>query len=386
MNTNQPIQIKLRVCFIYKTTYPGVLSELNLIPNYLAKKGFKVNVIALGGERINKIKENHLDNLEVNRINLGKNSNSSLKFILKSIIIINKKKWDLVHVFHFRWVVLLPLLCKQKNIKWLLDIRSGNLKNDFRRPLANFITRLESKFFDEVAVIHKEVGKNIFGNSQKTSNKYPVFPIGVDLSRFKQERRSLIKDEVQLASNNYLICYVGHLYAERKLHRLIEAIYISKKYLSTLKLLFIGDGEDKNRLKMIAQNLGLGKDIIFVGFIKYEEIPEYLNISDMAISYVPITIGYDVQPPFKTIEYLACGLPVIATDTKGNRFFIKNGENGLLVGDDPESISEAIVSIVKNPELRAKMIKNARKSVESYNWQNIIEEKILPVYKELVKG
>lgn len=378
--------MKLRVCFIYKTTYPGVLSELNLIPNYLAKKGFNVNVIALSGDKINNNKEIYPDNLEINRIDLGKNNNSSIKFILKSIIIINKKNLDLVHVFHFRWVFLLPLLCTKKNTKWLLDIRSGNLKNDFRRPLANFITRLESKFFDKVAVIHEELGKNIFGNIYNKTNKYPVFPIGVDLSRFKKEIKIQKRYKLQFALNNYLICYVGHLYAERKLDRLIKAIYISKKYFSTLKLLFIGDGEDKNRLKMIAQKLGLGKHIIFVGFIKYEEIPEYLNISDIAISYVPITIGYDVQPPFKTIEYLACGLPVIATNTKGNRFFIKNGENGLLVGDDPESISEAIVSIVKNPKLRAKMIKNARKSVESYNWQNIIEDKILPVYKELVKG
>lgn len=379
----KPVREKLRVCYIYKTTFPGVLSEINFVSTYLAKKGLSINIIALGGEKTFKTKENHIDNLEIYRISLGKNNNSSLKFILKSIKIINKKNFDLVHVFHFRWVILLPLLCLKKNTKWLLDIRSGNLKDDFRRPLANLITRLESRFFDKVAVIHEELRKIIFGNSQNNSIKYPIFPIGVDLGRFKKERRG--QEKYFFASEDYVICYLGHLYIERRLHHLIETIYISKKEIPNLKLLFIGDGDDINRLKNIAQKLFLAKDVVFTGFIKYEEIPKYLNFTDIAVSYVPITKGYDSQPPIKTIEYLATEMPVIATNTQGNRYFIKNNQNGLLVGDDPESLAGAIIRLAKNPELREKLIKNTRKSVEKYDWQNIIEEKILPVYRNLRK-
>lgn len=377
--------MNLKICFLYKTTYPGVLSELNRIPIYLAEKGINVTLIVLSGRKFNKTENKLPCNMEIFRINLGQNSNSSFKFLLKSIKFINKNNFDLVHVFHFRWVFLLPMLCRRKNIKWLLDIRSGNLKNDFRRPLANFMTKLESKFFDKVAVIHKELGEKILGSNQNKPIKYSVFPIGVDLSLFKKKIKDHKKKNLQFALDNYVICYIGHLYTERKLHNLIKAIYFSKKSIPNIKLLFIGDGEDKNRLKKIAHRMDLAKDIVFAGFIKYEKIPEYLNNSDMAISYVPITKGYDIQPPFKTIEYLASELPMIATDTKGNRYFIKDGENGLLVEDDPLSISEAVVKLFKNPELIEKMEKNARKSVENYDWNNIIEEKIWPVYEELLK-
>ena len=374
----------MKVCYIYKTTYPGVISEFNLIPIYLAKKKMNVAVIALGGKKFNIIVDKLSYNLAVYRCNLG-NNNSTFKFILKSIKFINKKNFDIVHVFHFRWVFLLPLLCLEKNTKWLLDIRSGNLKNDFRRPIANFISKLESKLFDRVDVIHEEVGRKILGKNQGKLDKYHIFPVGIDLSYFKKEIKKTEKDKLQFALNNYVICYFGHLYTQRKLHNLIKTIYISKKNIPNIKLLFIGDGEDKKRLEEVAKRLDLANDIIFTGSIKYEEISDYLGSSDVAISYVPITKGYDLQPPFKTIEYLANEMPVIATNTRGNRFFIKDGENGLLVEDDPESLAAAIVRIAKNPELQKKLIKNSRKSVEKYDWQNIIEENILPVYRNLKK-
>ena len=149
--------------------------------------------------------------------------------------------------------------------------------------------------------------------------------------------------------------------------------------------MFIGDGPDTPRLKTIAKNLGISNKIIFTGPIKYEDLPSYLNAGDIAVSFVPINKEFDIQPPKKTIDYLACELPTIATDTKGNRRFIKNRHNGLLIKDDAKSLEKAIIELLDNHDLRNTITKNSRISIAEFDWKNIVKKRILPVYEQLQK-
>ena len=119
------------------------------------------------------------------------------------------------------------------------------------------------------------------------------------------------------------------------------------------------------------------------GFVSYSEVPLYLNAADVGISFIPQTKEYDVQPPRKTVDYLACGLPVIATDTKGNKRFVKDGENGFLVNDTRECIASGMKRLL-NFKQYEKMKKFARQSVIQYDYENIIDSILLPVYKRLV--
>jgi glycosyltransferase involved in cell wall biosynthesis len=111
-----------------------------------------------------------------------------------------------------------------------------------------------------------------------------------------------------------------------------------------------------------------------------------LNAADIGISYVPKTPQYDPQPPLKTVEFLACGLPTIATDTVGNRVFIRNEYNGLLIDDTVESLSNAIVKLVTDTSLRTKFASVSRQSVRKYDWQNIVEKKLIPIYRWIISN
>jgi glycosyltransferase involved in cell wall biosynthesis len=89
--------------------------------------------------------------------------------------------------------------------------------------------------------------------------------------------------------------------------------------------------------------------------------------------------------PMVMIEAMACGLPAVCFDFKcGPRDIITEGENGLVVKDgDIDGLAEAIVKLMKNDELRRKMGANAKKVVETYSeekvmnkWVNLYEEAI----------
>ncbi|MBS3064671.1 MAG: glycosyltransferase, partial [DPANN group archaeon] len=90
-------------------------------------------------------------------------------------------------------------------------------------------------------------------------------------------------------------------------------------------------------------------------------------------NYLPFQkFGY-FYSPIKVHEYKACGKPVIASDIGNLKELVKNNVNGFLVNEsDIDEISSAIIKLLKNKKLRAKMGGTNRKEVlETYNWDYV---------------
>ncbi|HRE16056.1 MAG TPA: glycosyltransferase, partial [Rhodocyclaceae bacterium] len=93
---------------------------------------------------------------------------------------------------------------------------------------------------------------------------------------------------------------------------------------------------------------------------------------------------FEHQPPTKTVEYLAQGLPVIATDTAGNRSFIRHGVNGILSSDTPATFGQAIIDLLQSSHQIKELAAHARTSVTAFNWENIVREQVIPHYKKVL--
>jgi glycosyltransferase involved in cell wall biosynthesis len=84
--------------------------------------------------------------------------------------------------------------------------------------------------------------------------------------------------------------------------------------------------------------------------------------------------------PMVMIEAMACGLPAVSFDFKcGPRDIIQEGENGLVVKDgDVDGLAEAMMTLMRDDELRQRMGENAKKVVETYS-----EERVMRMWVEL---
>ena len=89
------------------------------------------------------------------------------------------------------------------------------------------------------------------------------------------------------------------------------------------------------------------------------ELPDILNNADL---YVHPSL-YEGHPK-ALLEAMACGLPVVATDVPGTREVISHGETGFLCGTSASEIRQALVEVLDNQELRARMGANAAKFVQ----------------------
>jgi glycosyltransferase involved in cell wall biosynthesis len=346
----------------------------------LSLLGIDVCVVAAG----EKNKEKTVDGAQVSFLKSSSVTNLSiypLFFVLKCLLYLRNlpdNAFDIIHVYHFPFCSLLPAVYRSKGMKWVFFTTSGPVKGSFISYLGWKLQTLESQIFDHVIL---RDASHIPQFSYRSDSTITIVPIGADL-KFFAPHPSSIRETYGIDEDVFLFTYVGSLNAVRKIETLIDALdtgFNGEK----VALMIVGNGGTQ-RLKEYAQEKNIIDHIIFTGEILYGRVPEYLAVADCFISYVPITPEFDIQPPLKTVEALAMGLPVIATNTLGNRRFIRDGENGLLTGDDVHSISSAMLHILKNPSLREQLKKNARPSVQEHDWQKIVSEKLLPTYERIL--
>ena len=85
----------------------------------------------------------------------------------------------------------------------------------------------------------------------------------------------------------------------------------------------------------------------------------------------------------KTIEAMASGLPVVATDAAGCRDVVQDGYNGLrALRGNAQSVAECVMRLVDDDSLRASVLAGARESLERYNW-DVVGRNYEDLYKEI---
>jgi glycosyltransferase involved in cell wall biosynthesis len=260
------------------------------------------------------------------------------------------------------------------------DIRHTAVRNRVVDQLSRWALRVQDRLVDRTIAIDEQVGKNIFPNTDDIS----ILPLGADLEAFAPGETPELRESWTVSDDELVIGYTGSLHPPRELHRLINAFVEVHESHPDTRLVIVGDGLDRDRLEKIARDSSARDAIHFTGKVPFEQMPEYVRAFDIGFAYVPDVKQYRDQPLSKTVEFLATGLPVIATDTPGNRIFVENGDNGILVDDDVDSYLSGLHRLIESPDERAALADGARESVSQYDYERIVEDELIPLYRELL--
>jgi glycosyltransferase involved in cell wall biosynthesis len=104
---------------------------------------------------------------------------------------------------------------------------------------------------------------------------------------------------------------------------------------------------------------------------------------DIGAAFIPDKPQYRNQPPLKTVEYLATGLPVAATDTPGNRRFVTHDENAEVAAPNVDAYADSLVELATDEEYRNRLSERARESVLEYDYERIVTDRLIPLYERL---
>lgn len=218
------------------------------------------------------------------------------------------------------------------------------------------------------------------------ADKVSIIPNGVDLDLFNPGVEPFgVRDRLD-AGGDSIVCFVGALGPWHGVDQLLQAFPIALRKDANMRLLLVGGAKEYEIGHLIAQtkSLGIADRVSFLGRVEHEEVPRILVESDVAVAPYPhADFGFS---PLKIFEYLACGLPVITSDVPSTREIIRHGENGLLAkAGDPNELAKAILSVLGDSDLAARLKEGALESAQDFSWRKSTE-RLAKLYRKALRG
>ena len=258
------------------------------------------------------------------------------------------------------WAAILP----KKIYKKKLIVRCGyeqlefleKQQRKFKIFLFKFLEKITYKNANQIILATQEDKNFVVNRFSIKKNKIFIIPNFINTNIFKKLNIKKIKNR---------IIFIGRFKEQKNLFNLLKAIKDLK-----VKLLMIGNGPLKSDLKKYVDDNNL--NVEFKENIKNSEIPIELNKSEIFI----LPSLYEGCP--KTLlEAMSSQTACIGTNVEGINNIIRNRENGLLANTDKDSIKKAIILLLGDPGLRAKIGFNAREFIiENYSLEKVIEKEI----------
>ncbi len=173
-------------------------------------------------------------------------------------------------------------------------------------------------------VANAEAVRDHFVTGGLPPEKAVVLPNLLDLEEFDAQSRVPFPGEARLPAGRRLVV-VNRLDPEKNTGLLIEALPLVRRRVPDAVLIVAGDGREMEKLRARTKQLGLESAVCFLGEV--EEVPALLRICEIR-ALLPIR---NEGLSNTILEYMAAGLPVLATDCGGNRELVRDGVTGRLV-------------------------------------------------------
>jgi len=192
-----------------------------------------------------------------------------------------------------------------------------------------------------------------------------VITHGLNDDSQEEVNRDQIRKQLGFAVDDVVVVTVNYLHPRKRLGMFIDAVAAAAKSDPKVKGLIVGDGPEIQRLKQQA-----GPEIQFAGFVPERNLHLYYKASDIYLHTARLeTFGLSV------IEASANSLPVISVNEGGPKETLIDRKTGLLVEAKAAWISEAILQLARDPDLRIRMGREGQRYVrEKYSWEKGAED------------
>lgn len=242
----------------------------------------------------------------------------------------------------------------------------------FFKPIELFM----AKYTDALITINLEDYEA--AKKMKTRGKAYYIPgIGLDVDKIRKVEVNKIskRRELGLAEEDFVIAMVGELIPRKNYPTAFKALTMCD--IPNIKYLICGIGECMDEYKEMVKKLGVSDKVVFAGF-RYD-IMKILKSSDVFL-FPTFQEGLSVA----LMEAMACGLPVIASQIRGNVDLVTEGQGGFLVNTkNAQEISNALKKLYICPEFRINCGKYNYNKVEEFSI-DVVRNKMKKLYSNLV--
>ncbi|HET6314157.1 MAG TPA: glycosyltransferase [Chloroflexia bacterium] len=207
-------------------------------------------------------------------------------------------------------------------------------------------------------------------------DKIAVIPAGVDTDHFYPRNKVQVRRQLGLPPDTPILLFVGRIERLKGIDTLLESAAVVSRTCAgrDLKVLIVGGGgqtpqenAEIRRIWQLHQDLNLEDQVEFVGSKPQEMLPLYYSAADITV----MPSHYE-SFGMVAVEAMASGTPVIASNVGGLSYTVKDGVTGYLVPEENHFVlAEQVHHLLKNPDIREQMGRQAAKHALQFSWSNI---------------
>jgi N-acetyl-alpha-D-glucosaminyl L-malate synthase BshA len=367
----------MRIGIVLYPTFGGSGIVATELGKALSKKGHEIHFITYSEPvRLGELRKNiFYHEVRTSDYPLFKFTPYEQVLTSKLVDVVKFERLDLLHVHyaipHASAAYMAQQILKDQGVEipFVTTLHGTDItlvgKDPSFEPVINFSINKSNR----VTAVSENLKKETF-ELFDIKNNIEVIPNFICLKEYRMDNNDYYKKRFA-PNNEKVICHVSNFRKVKRIEDVIIAFEGISKEINT-KLLLVGDGPERARLEQISRNSKFSKNIFFLGSLKSTK--EVLNISDLFI--LPSS---KESFGLSALEAMACGVPVIASDSGGIPEVISHGESGLLnsVGDTYQMTKNAL-KLLSNDSLLDRFKTNAYQQAMKFDI-----EVILPKYEKL---
>jgi len=280
--------------------------------------------------------------------------------------------FDMIYERYSLWSFAAMEFARAQRLPGVLEVNAPLIEEQsrhrqlFNQAGAEEVARRAFSAASTLIAVSGEVASYLESYSE-TCGRVHVISNGVNPARFPWP-------PAPKSEQTFTIGFVGTLKPWHGLDGLIDAFVLLHRNHAEARLLIIGDGPKRGDLERALQSHGLTHAVDLTGAVAPDRIPALLAEVDVAVAPYPDNPDFYFSP-LKVLEYMAAGLPVVASRIGQLTSLIQHGHNGILCPPgQPVALAEALAQLMKSPTLRQALGNQARHTVaQAYSWESVTQ-------------
>jgi glycosyltransferase involved in cell wall biosynthesis len=195
-------------------------------------------------------------------------------------------------------------------------------------------------------------------------------PEGIDLSLWQPTADPTALVDLDAARDPFTVLCVARQYPRKRVVDLIDAFAVVTAREPRARLVIIGDGPEHAALQRRLQDRGLQAQVRLLGALQEDAEVRRWYTRASVFCLPSEQEGFGIV----FLEAMASGLPVVTTTSAAIPEVVPDGEAGLLVPPrDPDALAQALLRLMQDPDLRARLRECGRRHVRQYSWDRVAD-------------